>query len=277
VAFEAYQAGAEYIGYTRQEEYIKINFWLGGRHTTVLDGYGQFDHDRPEIFITAVPRELIKVDVLNRQTHTACVALCLLPEFFPLHMAMSVEELPQPLRAIVLPEDKPYAFHRFPLTPDLAAATRAILAAPFAVRRRALYTQAKAIELMCLLLEQMQADAGKSNAEHHSWVRYEAQLHDARELLVHRYTEAISLERICREVGLNRTTLTCGFRHLFGMSVHEFLHKVRMERAHELLLEDASSVSRVAEAVGYGHSCNFSTAFHAYFGCSPRGVSRKLL
>src|SRR5581483_3941446 len=48
------------IGYTHQEDYIKINFWLSGKHTTVLDGYGQHDHDEPEVFITAGPREMVK-------------------------------------------------------------------------------------------------------------------------------------------------------------------------------------------------------------------------
>jgi AraC-like DNA-binding protein len=274
VALESYQAASESIGYTRQEGYIKINFWLGGKHTTVLDGYGQYDHDRPEIFITSVPRDMLKVDVLNRDTHTACVALCLLPEFFPVHMAISAEELPEPLRGITVPEDKPYAFHRYPLTADLAAATRAILAAPFAVRRQPVYAQAKAIELMCLLLNRMEQRTGKSGVAERPGPRHQSRLYEARDLLTRRYAEAITLPAICREVGLNRMALTSGFRELFGMSVHEFLHKVRMERAYELLLQDASSITRVAEDVGYLHSCNFSTAFRAYFGCSPRQVGR---
>jgi len=248
---------------------------LGGRHSTVLDGYGQYEHDRPEVFVTSTPRNVIKVDVLNRDTNTACVAVCLVPEFFPVHMAMGTDELPEPLRTIVAPEDKPYAFHRFPLTADLAAATRAILAAPFAVRRQPVYAQAKAVELMCLLLNLM--SESKSGAHDQRWLRHESRLYDVRELLTQRYAEAITLEGICRDVGLNRMALTSGFRQLFGLSVHEFLHKMRMERAYELLLEDASSVARVAERVGYGHSCNFSTAFHAYFGCSPREVVRKRL
>src|SRR5439155_21527723 len=80
VAYESFQVGAESVGYTQQDEYIKINFWLSGRHTTVLDGYGQYEHDRPEVFITSLPRNAVKVDVLNREAHTSCVALCLLPE-----------------------------------------------------------------------------------------------------------------------------------------------------------------------------------------------------
>jgi AraC-like DNA-binding protein len=78
-------------------------------------------------------------------------------------------------------------------------------------------------------------------------------------------------------VGLNKKSLTRGFQRLFGTSVYDHLQKVRMERAQELLQDDTSSISRVAEAVGYRHSCNFSTAFQAYFGCTPQSTRRVTL
>ena len=53
VAAESYCASEDDIGYTRQEDYVKVNFWLSGRHTTILDGFGQHEHDRPEVFITS--------------------------------------------------------------------------------------------------------------------------------------------------------------------------------------------------------------------------------
>src|SRR5215469_16143255 len=36
-----WRSSAEYVDYTSLEGHIKINFWLSGRHTTVLDGFGQ--------------------------------------------------------------------------------------------------------------------------------------------------------------------------------------------------------------------------------------------
>jgi transcriptional regulator GlxA family with amidase domain len=64
--------------------------------------------------------------------------------------------------------------------------------------------------------------------------------------------------------------LTSGFRQLFSMSVYDYLQKERMERAYELLQDEEYTVNRIAEAVGFGHPCNFSTAFHTYFGCTPQ-------
>jgi hypothetical protein len=105
-------SSAESIGYTRQEDYIKINFWLGGRHTTVLDGFGEHEHERPEVFITAGPLDMVKIDLCGRDTHVASVALCVQRDFFPLHIGVPLDELPDPLRTIALPEVFPYAFHR---------------------------------------------------------------------------------------------------------------------------------------------------------------------
>jgi hypothetical protein len=50
VALETSRTRIDNIGYTRQEDCIKINSWLTSRHTTVLDGFGQHDHDRSEVF-----------------------------------------------------------------------------------------------------------------------------------------------------------------------------------------------------------------------------------
>jgi len=268
-ALESYTS-AESVGYTKQEDYIKINFWLSGKHTTILDGFGQHEHDRPEVFITAGPWEMVKVDMCGRNTQVASVALCLLRDFFPVHMGLTPEELPEPLRGIVVPKESPFAFHRFSLTPDLAAAARAILAAPFAVRREPVYSQAKAVELMCLLINRMASDSRMPQAGAEVRGRRESRLHEARELLTRHYSEAITLERISKEVGLNKMALTSGFRQLFGMSVYDCLQKERMEHAYELLQDKTNTIAQVAEAVGYSHSCNFSTAFHGYFGCTPQ-------
>jgi AraC-like DNA-binding protein len=70
--------------------------------------------------------------------------------------------------------------------------------------------------------------------------------------------------------------LTSGFQRLFGMSVHDFLQKIRMERAYELLHDDVQSIAQIAEAVGYQHACNFSTAFRAYFGYAPQKIRATL-
>jgi AraC-like DNA-binding protein len=275
VAAEAY-SDTQHIGFTRLEDYIKVNFWLSGRHTTVLDGFGQYDHDRPEGFLTSGPWDMVKVDVRNADTQSEIVALCILREFFPFHLGVSPEALPEPLRSMVIPDEKPFAFHRFSLTPGLLGATRAVLAAPFAVRRDPVYVQAKAIELMCLLINQLSETDRSVEFPELRNSRQDRLLREAREVLARRCAEGITLTQLSREVGLNRMALSSGFRRLFGMSVHDCLQKDRMQRAYDLLQRGDSAISHVAETVGFTHYCNFSTAFRQHFGCTPRDVRRSV-
>jgi AraC-like DNA-binding protein len=257
------------VDYTKLDGYIKINFWLGGRHTTVLDGFGQHEHDRPDLFIVSTPQDAIKVDLYNQDTLVSAVALCVLPEFFPTHMGLSVDELPEPLRAIAAPDERPFAFCRFPLTQELAGAARAVLSVPFTIRRDPVYAQAKCVELMCLLIHVLARNQDPRASETLA-SRHERRLYEAREMLGRRYSEPLTLEQIAKEVGLNRLALSSGFRQLFGLSVYDHLQKQRMQRAYELLQDAQNTVSSVAQAVGFSHPSNFSTAFHAYFGCTPR-------
>ena len=128
---------------------------------------------------------------------------------------------------------------------------------------------------MCLLLNYMESQQRKAPLAVEPRGRQETRLRDAWDLVTRLYAEPVTLDRISREVGLNKMALTSGFRQLYGMSVHDCLQKARMERAYELLQIEAHPIARVAEAVGYRHSCNFSTAFHAYFGCTPQSVRQQ--
>jgi AraC-like DNA-binding protein len=275
-ASEGYYA-ADSLQFTKQENYAKVNFWLSGNHTTVLDGFGQHEHDRPEAFLTAGPWEMLKMDAIRAKTQVASVSICFLPEFFPVHMGVEASDLPEPLRSVVFPVATGYAFHRLPLTTELSAAARCVLTAPHGLRQDSIYGRAKAVELMCLLIHQLSSDVRAPILSPHVHFRHQSRLYEAREILTRRIAEPITLEMLAREVGLNRMALTSGFLRLFGLSVYDYVHKERMERAHALLQDITAPIAQVAEAIGYSHACNFSTAFKAHFGYAPknaRGVSR---
>jgi len=274
VTYEGHLASCDDVTYTRMDTYVKINFWLSGRHTTVLDGFGEHEHDRPEVFITACPQEMLKTDIVRRGSPFSVVALCLLGDFFPRHLGMELDELPDPLRGIVRPSTPEYAFCRFPLTTDLADATRAILSAPLDVRSNARYGEAKCVELMCLLINLMVTQHKTSPGRIKRQGRQEACVHKARELISQRFAEDLTIDQISREVGLNKVSLTSGFRELFKMSVHDFLQKKRMEKAYQMLVQDERPIAQVAQAVGFSYPCNFSTAFQRYFGHSPTKIRR---
>jgi AraC-like DNA-binding protein len=267
---EGFRRDGPTIDYTKWEDHIKISFWLSGEHTTILDGIGQCEHAHPEVFIVAGPPEMVKIDLSRQGTHTSSVALCLKRDFFALHLDLDPQELPEPLRSFAISTSSSPCLQRYPLTSYLAVAARAVIAAPPNIRRDPQYAQAKATELTCLLVNQIKSAEDLRRAPMNGRVCRESRLHEARDIMLQRYREPLTLGQISREVGLNRLALTTGFRSLFGMSVHDYLLKQRMECASQLLRDDAYTIEQVAHHVGYSHACTFSTAFRVYFGHTPK-------
>ena len=54
-----------------------------------------------------------------------------------------------------------------------------------------------------------------------------------------------------------------------GSTVHEFITRVRMDEAVNLLVNSNMNVSQIAYQVGYSEPSNFSRTFTRHFGCSP--------
>ncbi len=82
------------------------------------------------------------------------------------------------------------------------------------------------------------------------------------------YMTHITVEAIANDLRLDRRYLARIFKASVGMSVQEYLMKVRMEQA-EKHLRDGVSVAMTAELVGYGDPFNFSKMFKKYYGVSP--------
>ncbi len=82
------------------------------------------------------------------------------------------------------------------------------------------------------------------------------------------YMRPITVESIADDLRLDRRYLARIFKASMGISVQEYLIKVRMEQA-ERLLRDGLSVSMTAELVGYNDPFNFSKMFKKYHGISP--------
>ena len=87
------------------------------------------------------------------------------------------------------------------------------------------------------------------------------------------YMTDISVAEIAEKLGLDRRYLSRIFRRDMGITVMDYLIKVRMEEARRLLLSGIS-VSRTAELVGYNDAFYFSKSFKRYFGIAPSAVGR---
>ncbi|MFC5649224.1 AraC family transcriptional regulator [Paenibacillus solisilvae] len=98
----------------------------------------------------------------------------------------------------------------------------------------------------------------------------ERQIKQAVRYLSYQFAKPIAIDDLSRSLGYHRTHLSKMFKQYTGLSPMQFLLKVRMERARELLTGQVHlSIDQVASSVGYSDALYFSKQFRKTFGSSP--------
>ncbi len=90
-----------------------------------------------------------------------------------------------------------------------------------------------------------------------------------KDLLRARLEDPPSLEALGREVGMSQFYLSRTFSAEVGMTIPQYLRRLRMEKAAELLLAGGHNVTEAAFAVGYASLGHFSKSFCEVIGCCP--------
>lgn len=156
--------------------------------------------------------------------------------------------------------------HEQTMTPALARLLDEILAADGRNASRQLFLEAKGLELLAVLSDELTlasqalSPLGRQDIE---------RLERARRVLKDRMDSPPSLPELARAVGLNEFKLKAGFRAHFGTSVFGLLRTHRMDQARRLLLQRELSVTEVAVRVGYANPSKFAAAFRKHFGFPP--------
>ena len=81
--------------------------------------------------------------------------------------------------------------------------------------------------------------------------------------------EKYSLEEMAKALFVNGSYLMRTFKRCTGMTPLAYHHRLRCEKAKDLLLSSGLTVSQDGEAVGYVSSSHFSHIFRKLEGCSP--------
>ena len=101
-------------------------------------------------------------------------------------------------------------------------------------------------------------------------------LNRIREAVVRNLENAeFGVEDLARSVGLSSSQLRRKLQALTGLSPNQFIRRVRLLRAEELLRRRAGTVSEIAYAVGFNNLSYFAKCFQAEFGSSPSEYARR--
>ena len=91
----------------------------------------------------------------------------------------------------------------------------------------------------------------------------------AAQLIHHRYWDRLSLAQLARETGMSKSRLSHRFTQVMGLSLREYLLRVRLQRAQALLAAGHVSITEVAQAVGFGDLPRFDKVFRRHTGVTP--------
>ena len=83
------------------------------------------------------------------------------------------------------------------------------------------------------------------------------------------YSRIISLEDLSTLAGVNKTTLIGIFKEVYGTTPIRYINRIRLRKAKELLVNTDTSVSEIADLVGFQSIHYFSRFFKAKENCTP--------
>lgn len=84
-----------------------------------------------------------------------------------------------------------------------------------------------------------------------------------------------SVDFLCTEIGLNRTKLYSTIKDITDMTLGQYILKLRLDRAANLLRTTNKTVTEVVFSVGIESPSYFTKAFKAQFGVSPSDFKNK--
>lgn len=94
--------------------------------------------------------------------------------------------------------------------------------------------------------------------------------HKLTNYLNHAYLSDISKEELESELDRKYEYLCQVFKKYAGISVHQYIHRLRVQRAQHLLLNTNDPVKKIAEEVGYQDHFYFSRMFKKITGAAPQ-------
>lgn len=124
-------------------------------------------------------------------------------------------------------------------------------------------TETERSEMLNTLLEKMISKAVFNRS------RKKSTADDLLEYLSANYRSHINLESISERFYLSKNQIIRIIRRQTGYSPHEYLTRIRLTKACELLEYTRTPISEIGRCVGYENKSHFSAAFRKLYGITP--------
>ena len=198
--------------------------------------------------------------------HHCAVGVSFLPDFFDallgLRHGISRDELERAIDAL----------NRLPPPPEAAVVLKQMGDAACYNRAGNAWFEAKTLELISLTLDwhrQFETKAPLRLRKQDQEGITEALCYAEKHL-----ADPLSLEMLAKQAAMSMSKFTAAFKIHTGFSASEYIRRLRMDKAVELLKNTSCPLGEIASAVGYKRHASFSAAFREQFGIVP-AVFRK--
>jgi AraC family L-rhamnose operon regulatory protein RhaS len=91
------------------------------------------------------------------------------------------------------------------------------------------------------------------------------------------YQHKITIEDLTQAFHINRTTLSEKFRASTGMSIKDYLIKLRIKLSAVMLRDTALPISEIMHRVGFNEPHHFSRMFSKYMNCLPSDYRKEFM
>ena len=88
-------------------------------------------------------------------------------------------------------------------------------------------------------------------------------------------TEQVTMEEICHEFYISRSTLQTLFKTHLNTSPKNYLLNIKLQKSKELIRENQYTISEIAYKLGFSSIHYFSRLFKKYFNTTPSAYARK--
>ena len=176
-------------------------------------------------------------------------------------------DLDPQMRAAIFPvKERSIVSSAQPMTSEQRQVVASLLAPPVSKPAQSLWYESKSLELMShFLFAPKDPELFCMRQKRVARDRVER----TKVLLARDLANPPTLETLGREVGCSPFYLSRSFSREVGLTIPQYLRKLRMERAAELLRSGRYNVTEAATEVGYASLSHFSKAFCETIGCCP--------
>ncbi len=234
-----------------------FNFCLKGNQRFGLTGnYLQTEANPKHCNVLLLPEEQLSTRTEAVGEFATASIFISLPKYLSI-LGDSAEILPKNFRTAAERRNLCY-FKNHTWHPRVRQIVSQMLTEQFSPLAGRIFLESKMLEIIAIMLELEHRAAASQQfvpKKDEEKIRY------AREILEQDLANPPSLSRLARLIGSNEFALKKGFKAVFGRPVYQFLQKLRMEKAAELLRATDMQVSEVALAVGYENMSAFARAF----------------